>query len=334
MMNSTICASALEWALSGDGKDGLQIITSTARFWFLRSTSKEVENWLGQLLQRYDKPDSLRAKSLALQSQSQFQVNLDEARRLAEESLQLARTLKDKKVEASSLLKLGQVVYIQGNRELGYSLAQESLALYQDLKDIIGQANATGWLLNNSGPNDMERSKALAWDALRLYRELGDLNRVAEHLTTLAGQTIWAGDLSPYVAGWLEEARMIYDQLGSKSGKSFTLGLFGRLSFWRGDYEQARIFLDESIALYEQTGSSLNESWSRVNLAYVSLRQGEIAQAQSMFKKVIHHFQEIKNVIGVVYVMEGLASLYVNQDQPERAARLFAWADAMREQDW
>jgi len=322
---------SLEWALSGDGKDGLQIITSTTRFWLLRSTSKEVGNWLGQLLQRYDKPDSLRAKSLALQSQSQFGVNLDEARRLAEESLQLARTLKDKKVEASSLLKLGQVVYIQGNRELGYSLAQESLALYQDLKDIIGQANATGWLLNNSSPNDMERSKALAWDALRLYREVGDLNRVAEHLTTLAGQTIWEGDLSPDVAGWLEESRMIYDQLGSKSGKSFTLDLFGRLSFWRGDYEQARIFLEESIALSEQTGSSLNESWSFVELAYVSLRQGEIAQAQSMFKKVIRHFQEIKNVIGVVYVMEGLASLYVNQNQTERAARLFACADMMRD---
>jgi predicted ATPase len=60
---------SLEWALSGDGKDGLQIITSTARFWFLRSTSKEVESWLRQLLQRYDKPDSLRAKSLAIQSQ-------------------------------------------------------------------------------------------------------------------------------------------------------------------------------------------------------------------------------------------------------------------------
>jgi len=36
-------------------------------------------------------------------------------------------------------------------------------------------------------------------------------------------------------------------------------------------------------------------------------------------------------VIGLVYTLEGYASLYVNQDQPERAAQLFAWADAMRE---
>jgi uncharacterized membrane protein YccC len=149
--------------------------------------------------------------------------NLDEAHLLAEQSLQLARTLKDKKAEASSLLNLGQVVTAQGNRELGYPLVQESLALYQDLKDAIGQANATGLLINNANNNDMERSKVLAWDTLRLYRELGDLNRVARHLTTLAQRTIWAGDLSPYVAGWLEEARLIYDQLGSKSGKSSAL---------------------------------------------------------------------------------------------------------------
>jgi tetratricopeptide (TPR) repeat protein len=177
----------------------------------------------------------------------------------------------------------------------------------------------------------MERSKAFARDALRLYRELGDLYRVAVYLIELAGQTIWEGNLSSYVTDWLEEARMIHDQLGNKSGKSTTLALFGRLAFWRGDYEQARIFLEETIALYEQTGSSYNESWSRVNLAYVILRQGEIVQAQSEFKNVIHHFREKNNVIGLVYAVEGLASLHLNQYHPQRAARLFAWADAMRE---
>ena len=36
-------------------------------------------------------------------------------------------------------------------------------------------------------------------------------------------------------------------------------------------------------------------------------------------------------MIGLVYALEGLASLYVTQGQVERAARLFAWTDAMRE---
>jgi len=321
---------SLEWALSGDGADGLRICTNTARFWFLRSISNELNNWLAQLLQRYDKADRLRAKALAIQAHCVVSDgNLDEARLLVEESLKLARTLNDKKAEASSLLSLGQVIKAQGNIELANKLVQESLTLYQDLKDTSGQANATNWLINN---NDMERSRAFARDALKLYRELGDLNRVAGCLIDLARQTIWEGDLSSYVLDWLEEAQMIYDQLESKFGKSDTIRLYGSLAFWRGDYEQARVFLEESVALSEQTGSLLGESWSRINLAYAVLRQGDIIQAKERFGFSIQQFHKVNNMIGVVYTIEGLASLHVNQDRPEPAAQLFAWADATREQ--
>ena len=33
---------------------------------------------------------------------------------------------------------------------------------------------------------------------------------------------------------------------------------------------------------------------------------------------------------GLIFVIEGLASLDTNQERPERAARLFAWADVHR----
>ncbi len=35
-------------------------------------------------------------------------------------------------------------------------------------------------------------------------------------------------------------------------------------------------------------------------------------------------------MIALVYTIEGVASLYANQEQPERAVQLFAWTDAMR----
>ncbi len=35
--------------------------------------------------------------------------------------------------------------------------------------------------------------------------------------------------------------------------------------------------------------------------------------------------------MAVVFAVEGMAAVNVNQGQPERAAQLFAWADAMRE---
>ncbi len=321
---------ALEWALSGDGEDGLRISTNIVRFWFLRSTSNELKNWLEQLLQRYSKSDQLRAKALAIQSQCVVDSgNFDEARLLAEQSLELARTLLDKKAEAFSLLTLAQAISLQGNFEAGYSLAQESLKLYRDLKDTRGQANALNLLGFNI--NDMERSKSFAREAVELFRESGDLVRAAGYLTFLAQKTIWEGDFSAHIASWLEEAQIIYAQLGHKSGKADTLDLFGLLAFWQANYEQARIFFEESSALHEQTGSSFNESWSRINLAYTILRQGDIIQAKERFGFSIQQFHKVNNMIGMVYTIEGLASLNVNRGKYQLAIRLFAWADATRE---
>jgi hypothetical protein len=50
-----------------------------------------------------------------------------------------------------------------------------------------------------------------------------------------------------------------------------------------------------------------------------------------MFRESIHSTQKSDLMIATVYAIEGLASLNVQQGQPHSAARLFAWADAMRE---
>jgi hypothetical protein len=63
-------------------------------------------------------------------------------------------------------------------------------------------------------------------------------------------------------------------------------------------------------------------------MGHTFLRQGAFVQARETFEICLQQFQEL---IGVVYTIEGFAALHLNQGQPERAARLFAWADAMRE---
>jgi hypothetical protein len=60
------------------------------------------------------------------------------------------------------------------------------------------------------------------------------------------------------------------------------------------------------------------------------LRQGDIAEAKEAFEIGIQELQKVNSLRGLNYAIEGLASLYVNLNQFERAARLFAWADAWR----
>jgi predicted ATPase/class 3 adenylate cyclase len=321
---------ALEWSLATDVETGLLMLLGPIPFWFLRSTVREVADWLERLLGQYHKPSLLRARALALQSQCIVEnVNFIEARLSAEQSLELARALNNRKVEALSLLNLGKVISIQGEMELGDTFVQESLDLYEALRDKAGQISAIEWLCFNH--NDIDRSQNFAREGLRLSREIGHINSVAYFLSALAERTIWGGDLSSYVADWLEEAQMIYDQLGNKSGRADILNIFGELAYWQGDYERARRSFEEELALREQLGSSVGELWASLNLAYVLLRQSNLVQARPLFGKVIRRFQETGNMTGLINAVEGVASLSVQEGQVERTALLYAWADAMRQ---
>ena len=66
-------------------------------------------------------------------------------------------------------------------------------------------------------------------------------------------------------------------------------------------------------------------------MGYVALRQGNLAEARQCFSETAQSFQEDKYEIGVVYALEGIASLLIAVDKHERAAQLIGWADATRE---
>ena len=80
----------------------------------------------------------------------------------------------------------------------------------------------------------------------------------------------------------------------------------------------------------EKIGFRIWNLFIHVHLAYAILRQGEIQRAFSLLEDSIQNTQKAGFMIALIYAMEGLASLNVNQEQPGLAAQLFAWADTMR----
>ena len=85
-----------------------------------------------------------------------------------------------------------------------------------------------------------------------------------------------------------------------------------------------------SFELNEILGNYYLASWAGVNMAYALLRQGGISKATEIFQLWLQRSYQSKDIDLVIYTLEGLASLYVNQAQFERAARLFAWTNMMR----
>ena len=321
---------ALEWALVTAVDSGLQIVAGPIyRFWLFRSTSRELGNWLAQLLRQHDSADSLRIRALAIQSQCVVNTegNFGAAHQLAEKSLQISRSLGDRQSEAFSLSILGGFMLLQGSVSEATPLLEQSLAIYRELGDKLGQAGAIDWLsINNS---DLERATAYAREGLLLCRELGDLTGIASILTTLARLTYARGDFSS-PAPWLDEVLSIARQIGDQVREDEALITYGTLLYWQGEYQQAIAYYEQGIVLGENIGYYYQILWAHIYMPYALLRQGELQKARRLFADGVHGMQKADLVIGMVFAVEGLASLHVKQGQAERAAQLFAWADAMR----
>jgi tetratricopeptide (TPR) repeat protein len=319
---------AMRWALTTGSKLGLELIINSADLWIERGEVHEIQRGLAQLLEQYHESDALRARALVVCGDVLATTgDLAQAQLSAEQGLELARSISDRHAEADGLRSLGVVIALQGHLRQAIPMVEQSVALYESLEDKLGQAAALYWLAIDH--NDSERSKVYIEETLRLYRELGHLSGIAYCLHDLGQTALWQNDFSSAIR-WLEEARTIFCELGNRSGEAVVLNTFGILAYWQSDYEQACAYLERAITLFEKLGSG-ESTWSRTHMAYALLRQGDLTQAKEMFQLGIQDFQKGNSVIGLIFTIEGVASLNTDQGQTERAARLFAWTDVMRE---
>jgi hypothetical protein len=76
---------------------------------------------------------------------------------------------------------------------------------------------------------------------------------------------------------------------------------------------------------------SISASWAKVRLGYLYVRRGEEQFARRFFREALFSFQKADSKIGFLFTLEGLASLAASQNNYEKAAQLFAWAEATLE---
>jgi tetratricopeptide (TPR) repeat protein len=146
-------------------------------------------------------------------------------------------------------------------------------------------------------------------------------------LSELGRGAIWQGDFEQ-AEQWLADSRRVQESIGGRD--PMILQYLGVLALRRGDYAEARTYFEQGLAVCQEAGSTVLSFWSMVHLGYAYLSEGEEDCAQETFAEVQQRFREMGSKIGVVYALEGFASLAVRQHEWARAVRLYAWADGVR----
>jgi predicted ATPase/class 3 adenylate cyclase len=322
--------TALNWALASDIESGLRIAAIPYRFYYIRGHLYELESWLSHFVDNYRSLDRLQALALGVYALFFFiRSNFTEAIKHAKRSLHMARAISDQQLEAFSLSLLGVITQLEGNVGEGIPLLEQGLALSRAVGDKIGQANALEWLSYNH--TDMKQAIAYAEKSLSIHRELDNLMGTADVLCVLARLTIWSGDTSS-AGPWLEEALSISRQLGAKETEIGSITSYGLLAHWQGNYPRAIEHFQEAILMSEKIGDRYTNLWIQIRMGHTYLQMGDIERAWELFSASLQNRHIVNFSIGLVYAIEGSASLNVKIGQFKHAVCLFAWTDYMREQ--
>jgi tetratricopeptide (TPR) repeat protein len=180
---------------------------------------------------------------------------LEEAQRLYEEVLQIARRLDDRLSIAISLYRMGMIAKDRGDLQEARRLCEESLELSTQLNDRFYISQAL-WGLGNIAllQRNLGEAEELLNKALNIYTDLQDQASTAGVLNQLAqiakarGQT---GEAQRLYANSLQLA----ERLGHQNVIAVASRNLGLLAEKRGDREEAARLFSRSLSVYEALGS-------------------------------------------------------------------------------
>ena len=213
----------------------------------------------------------------------------------------------------------------EGRRWLEETLAQPGTASAPVRAKALRGAGALAW-----AQGDYARAETLFEESLILRRELGDRQGIAEAINGLASVARDRGEYARAKA-LFEENLAVCRELENADGIGTALINLGNVAYYHGDYPQAIPFYEESLAVYREMGERYGMAISLNNLGEVARDQGDYARAETLGKESLALFQELGDKWAIFQALIGLGRLAMARDNNERAVRLLAAAESLRE---
>ena len=199
---------------------------------------------------------------------------------------------------------LAVVDRVEGDFDRAGELIEESLARFQALADVQGEAFALGALGNLArSSGDFERGRELLERSLALRQEVGDRRGTGITLGCLAVLLARSGD--PAGARTVaEQSRDWFTENDDMIGLSAAELSLASVALSAGDRAGARAHLQDAASVFEAIKSTPQEGWVLAVLAAMSAEDGEAATARRWLDRAIRHFDLLGGDAGMSYCRE------------------------------
>jgi tetratricopeptide (TPR) repeat protein len=171
---------------------------------------------------------------------------------------------------------------------------------------------------------------AAAQEALEIFREI---NHSGGMVMTYANLARWES-----IHGNFQEAEKYVALMtsirenGTVSNQSGFLNMgIGMGARAQGRFDLARRYFEESLRVFKQTGHKGMTAILTSEIAHTQRAMGNYTEAKKTYQETIKVFQEYGNRPAVAHQLECFAMIAIVEEEPQRAAQLFAAAEALRE---
>src|SRR5579859_524827 len=256
----------------------------------------------------------------------------NEARGFLEGALAGADAPAAGETQARVYYELGAVAWFQGDYAVAPTHLIQSLTLSRDGNDRL----ASAWTLARLGELTLEQGDAAGAalqleESLKLFRELGikeGIAFVARDLGMVAIEEEQAAHATPL----LEESLALYRALEMPMAIGWVYHHLGATAQLQGDYTRARQLHDESLSWFRQHGEpNMGQPWAYYGLGYAALAQDDTADAGAHIYRALTLFRDEGDRSGISFCLAGLAGVAALDEAPQRAARLWGAAEALRQ---
>ena len=177
---------------------------------------------------------------------------------------------------------------------------------------------------------DYPACDALAEQSLELYRALDDREGIGRTVHLLGHSAAWQQQYGRAMA-LAEESLALARELGHARGIIVSLGQAGALFVEGGEHDRAAALLEEAQGLARTHGDEDAQAWLFLTQSKLAIARGDYAAAFGRAVESLRIFHAHSTTAGVAGSLYELALVSEAEGRPERAARLFGAADALRE---
>jgi tetratricopeptide (TPR) repeat protein len=225
---------------------------------------------------------------------------------------------------------LGTITVGSGEIMVSRSALQEAITLARHLGDRFMLGYSLEMFANASSFIKAEDTLPAAQEGLEIFKELNDNAGLAIAYSNLSR---WAG-----INGNFEESQKfltLLQEISKNIPVSFQsaillLGLAYNARFLK-QFETAKKHFETGLRMFEHVGHKGFVTIMTAEIAHVERTLGNYVQAKHTYQETIRVFQDLGNRPAVAHQLECFAMIAVAEEEPQRAAKLFGAAEAIRE---